>query len=291
MFMLDSEDADSYFRFSLCLIPTLVSVGADGVDPIFPRGYIACPTPRERTEAARTAIRAVPATRQLPSSTQLRALLNALMRTPVGIVQQVGFVLMLFVSVLEASLPAGGAPPAASIADRAAATAVRSNTVVTTDERNRAAKIVAFAEAKRTRGDRFMRKEGEAVEKRAKKVKAEAVRRWVVRRNQKVQQLLRLLDATTEIGVDEALLVEYHAGGIEPREAGKVKSTPVTRENRDVFSVDEAHIIPLYTPGTNKLAPESGRIPAQKYQTEMSRVSRLLTGTLLHLISGGQARK
>ncbi|CAN0535336.1 unnamed protein product, partial [Scytosiphon promiscuus] len=43
------------------------------------------------------------------SASQVRVLLNALMRTPAGVVQQVGFLLMLFVALAEAPLVASSA--------------------------------------------------------------------------------------------------------------------------------------------------------------------------------------
>lgn len=177
-------------------------------------------------------------------------LLNALMRTPVGVVRQVGFVLMLLVSILEANLPADGAPPPASTTGRAAGAVARGNAVAANEDRERAVKIVAFAKAKKARGNRFMGEGGKTVAKGTQNVKVQTLRRWAVKRNQKLKQLLQLLHATTAIGADDALLLQYHAGGIELREAGKVKNVPAARENREVFSSDKpphhcAHMVPI----------------------------------------------
>ena len=77
--------------------------------------------PRETaTEEPRAAVRDVPHTPL--SSSHVRVLLNALMRTPVGVVQQVGFLFMLLVAAVEASLPDCSALPTPSIAGRAART-------------------------------------------------------------------------------------------------------------------------------------------------------------------------
>ena len=64
-------------------------------------------------------------------------LLQALIRVPVSVVQQVGFIFVLFRAVIEAMFPTtGGAPSSsASIAGRAAATAAHDSSVVTEKER------------------------------------------------------------------------------------------------------------------------------------------------------------
>lgn len=161
-------------------------------------------------------------------------LLNALMRTPVGVVQQVGFILMLLVSILETSLPVGGTPRPASTMGRAAGKAASANAVEENEDRERAAKIITFAKAKRAKGNRFI---GDGVKAGAQNAKAQALRRWAVKRNQKVKQLLRLLQGgTTDVGMDDALLIQYHAEGIKPREAGKVKKMPAARAIREAFS-------------------------------------------------------
>ena len=152
------------------------------------------------------------------------------MHTPVGAVQQVGFLLVLFVSVVEASLPTIDAPAAASITGRPALTAADGSIVVTKEGSERATKIVAAAKARRARGNRLAGAGGKARPKDAPNVKMENLRRWAARRNQKVQRLLRLLQQTKEIGIDDALLIRHHAEGIVPREAGKVKNIPAALE-------------------------------------------------------------
>lgn len=66
------------------------------------------------------------------------------MRTPVGVVQQAGYLLVLFVEVTDASLPTNGGVSSfiASIAGRAAATAAHGSAVVTDEEREQADTIV-----------------------------------------------------------------------------------------------------------------------------------------------------
>ena len=153
------------------------------------------------------------------------------MHSPVGAIQQVGFLLVLFVSVVEASLPTIDATAATSIAGRPVATTADSSIVVAKEDSERATKIVAAAKARRARGSRLTQEGGKAPVKNVQSVKIESLRRWATRRNQKSQQLLRLLQATSEIGIEDALLVRYHAEGIERREAGKVKNVLAARMN------------------------------------------------------------
>ncbi|CAM9321608.1 unnamed protein product, partial [Laminaria digitata] len=88
------------------------------------------------------------------------------MHTPVDVVQQVGFLLMLLVAMVEASLPAGGAPSsAASTVGRAATTLARGSAAVTKEERERATKIVSCAKVKQARGKRLMGEGGKATAK------------------------------------------------------------------------------------------------------------------------------
>ena len=195
-------------------------------------------TPHERPRAAResaaeepsAATKTLPPTRKLPSLSQLRVLLNALMHSPVGAIQQVGFLLVLFVSVVEASLPTIDATAAASIADRPVATIADSSIDVTVEDSERATKIVAAAKARRARSSRRTGEGGKAPENNVPNVKMETLRRWAARRNQKAKQLLRLLQATPDISIEDALLVRYHAEGIERREAGKVKNLLAARD-------------------------------------------------------------
>eukprot|EP00904_Undaria_pinnatifida_P000152 jgi/Undpi1/10137/HiC_scaffold_28.g12591.m1 len=189
-------------------------------------------TPHERPRAARESAAEEPSaatetvlpTRKLPSLSQLRVLLNALMHSPVGAIQQVGFLLVLFVSVVEASLPTIDATAAASIADRPVATIADSSIDVTVEDSERATKIVAAAKARRARSSRRTGEGGKSPENNVPNVKMETLRRWAARRNQKAKQLLRLLQATPDISIEDALLVRYHAEGIERREAGKALS-------------------------------------------------------------------
>ena len=188
-------------------------------------------------EEPSASFREMPLTRQTLSVSQMRVLLNALMRTPVGVVQQVGFLLMLFVALVEASLPDTSAPPTASIAVRDADATAHDHVAITTDEKEWSAKLIAFAKVKQARGERLMGKGG-TVKVRPKgvpNVKVETLRRWAVRRNKKMPSLLRLLQATPQFGTENALLVQYHAGGISRREAGKV-----TEEHACSVSKDKA---------------------------------------------------
>ena len=161
------------------------------------------------------------------SSSQMRAFLNPLMRTPVGVVQQVGFLLMLFVALVESSLPDSSAPRNASAVLRAAAVtgARHGNVAVADEEKEWAIKFVAFAKRKRARGGHLVQEAGDD-KIRFKgvpcNVTVDSLQRWAVRSNRKGPSLLRLLQATPEIGIDDALLVQHHAERISPREAGKV---------------------------------------------------------------------
>ena len=210
--------------------------------------------PREaRMEEPSAAVRVVPPTRQLLA--QLRALLNALKHTPVGVLQQVGFLLVLVVSVVEASLPTGDAPAAVSIAGRAAGVAAHGDLVVTKDEQDRAVKVLAVAKAKWAKVNDLV---GGGALKGVPAIKMETLRRWAVRRNRGVPRLLRLLQATADIGMDDALLVQHYAAEISPHEAGKVKNIPaVCLEIRRYYLVDEppyccTNIVRIIRQSTNR---------------------------------------
>lgn len=203
-------------------------------------------SPETATDEQSVSVRAVPPNRQALSASQVRVLLNALMRTPAGVVQQVGFLLMLFVALAEAPLVASSAPPrTALISGRAASTAVHGHKGVTTDEREWSAKLIAFAKVKREKGGQLIGKAGtdKIRPKCVRNVKVETLRRWAVRQHKKVQPLLRLLEASTDIGIENALLVKYHAEGIVAHDASKVneKNLPsVSHGPRQCHSVDES---------------------------------------------------
>ena len=74
-----------------------------------------------------------------------------------------------------------------------------------------------------------MGESGKTVAKGTQNAKMQTLQRWAVKRNQKLKQLLQLLHSTTGIGPDDALLLQFHAGAIDPREAGKVKNMPAAR--------------------------------------------------------------
>ena len=241
--------------------------------------------PEERSAS----FREMPRTRQTLSVSQMRVLLNALMRTPVGVVQQVGFLLMLFVALVEASLPDTSAPPTASIAVRDVAATAHDHVAVTTDEKEWSAKLSAFAKVKQARGERLMGKGG-TVKVRPKgvpNVKVETLRRWAVRRNKKMPSLLRLLQATPEIGTKNALLIQYHAGGISRREAGKV-----TEEHACSVSKDKAvpfrklaniHIPDIWKKSPSKRAKYTHKKTTSKYVLSLKRASRFLNVEKLNL--------
>lgn len=169
------------------------------------------------------AVRAAPPAHEI-STSQVRELLEAIKRSPTGMVQQVGSLLRLFVSVVEAKLPSASAPPAAAIEGRAAATAARSNPTVTTEERELAEHIVVRARARQARGS-SLADEGnkeKVLVKGEPKDKMKTLRSWAARCNRRVPRLMGLLETTPKIGADDALLVHHHAERIAPREAGKV---------------------------------------------------------------------
>lgn len=168
------------------------------------------------TEEASDAVRVVPPTRQTLSAKQMRVLLNALVRTPADVVQQVGFLLMLFVAVAEASLHDSGAP--------STPTAAHGHAALTTDEREWSGKLIAFAKRKRARGDHLIGKGGK-VKVRPKgepNIKVLTLQRWATRQKKNVPRLVHLMKANSEIAVDDAVLILYHAEETSPRDAGKV---------------------------------------------------------------------
>eukprot|EP00904_Undaria_pinnatifida_P000165 jgi/Undpi1/10149/HiC_scaffold_28.g12603.m1 len=211
--------------------------------------------PREVTmEEQSAAVRVVPPTRQQLSTAHLRSLLNALRHTPVSVIQRVGFLLVLVVSVVEASGLTDCASSAISIAGSAAGAAARDGIVITKDEQERAVKILAIAKANWARVTDLVGVEGEGSALGAVPVlEMETLRRWAVRRNRGVPRLLCLLRAASDIGLDDALLVQHHAAEISPREAGKALSAAaavlayVTRVSGDAIA--KAHAAAAATNG------------------------------------------
>ena len=178
----------------------------------------------ESMEAPSEAIRAASPSHQI-STSQVRELLEAVKRSPASMVQQVGNLFRLFVSVLEANLPSASAPPATSTEDRAAAAAARSSSIVKVEEIEVASKIVSSARARPARGSGLVdeeRKDNIIVEG-TPKDKVKTLQSWATRCKRRVPRLMDLLAASSEIAVDDALLVHHHAERIAPREAGKVR--------------------------------------------------------------------
>lgn len=141
------------------------------------------------------------------TSVQLRTLLNALMRSPVGVVQQVGYLLMLFVSVVKSNVASAGAETNRPLA-------------VTNEESQQAAIVVNHAKGRLQKVRRRGNKRGAADGPTAKDVRV-----WAVKGNQRVQRLLQCLQHAGEIGLDDAMLVRHYAEKIPKDEAHKVLYT------------------------------------------------------------------
>lgn len=244
--------------------------------------------PREVTmEEQSAAVRVVPPTRQQLSTAHLRSLLNALRHTPVSVIQRVGFLLVLVVSVVEASGLTDCASSAISIAGSAAGAAARDGIVITKDEQERAVKILAIAKANWARVTDLVGVEEEGSALGAVPVlEMETLRRWAVRRNRGVPRLLCLLRAAPDIGLDDALLVQHHAAEISPREAGKVKNKPaLCLEIRRYHLVDEpscccTSIVQILRHSTGKHSLEECKIRTRKASVVELRLPLLYVKTL-----------
>ncbi|CAM9265717.1 unnamed protein product [Ectocarpus sp. 12 AP-2014] len=163
-----------------------------------------------------------------PSPKQLHELLHILMGTPAGIVQQVGYLLMLFVAVVKAGAAANN--------DSGAAGRTRVSTTITAAERKSAIDLLqaATTEAKRNR----MRGAAKAsiksrrclatVSDRSDAVNAKTLQCWAAKGKQNVRQLLKLLvgsaGAVVKARPDHARLLKFHAQGISSEEARKGSS-------------------------------------------------------------------
>ncbi|CAB1107666.1 unnamed protein product [Ectocarpus sp. CCAP 1310/34] len=179
-----------------------------------------------------------------PSQKQLRELLQMLMGTPAGVVQQVGHLLMLFVAVIKADSPAtdagdgsggsgtgcgncGSQPQVA----RSAAARLRDTTA---EERKEAIVLLqtAHKELKKnnTRGAGKAGKGGICVSTRSgpsDEAKAKGLQRWAAKGKRHVGQLQQLLlgsGMAVKGRQDHARLLNFHAKRISSEEAKKGSS-------------------------------------------------------------------
>ncbi|CAM9836888.1 unnamed protein product [Ectocarpus sp. 6 AP-2014] len=187
-----------------------------------------------------------------PTPKQLHELLHILMGTPAGIVQQVGYLLMLFVAVVKAGAAANNDSGAGSDGNcgdstvncrtpgqvaRGAACRTRGSTTVTAAERKSAIALLKAAtkEAKKKNKMRGAAKpiikSGRCLAKAtdgSDAVKAKTLQCWAAKGKQNVRQLLKLLlesaGAVGKARPDHARLLKFHAQGISSEEARKGSS-------------------------------------------------------------------
>ncbi|CAM9974888.1 unnamed protein product [Ectocarpus sp. 12 AP-2014] len=186
-----------------------------------------------------------------PSPKQLHELLHILMGTPAGIVQQVGYLLMLFVAVVKAGAAANndsGAGSGGNCGDSTvncktpdkvspgAAGRTRGSTTVTAAERKSAIDLLQAAtkEAKKNKmrgAAKASIKSGRCLAKAndvRDAVKVKTLQCWAAKGKQNVRQLLKLLlgsaGAVGKARLDHARLLKFHAQGISSEEARKGSS-------------------------------------------------------------------
>ncbi|CAM9574517.1 unnamed protein product [Ectocarpus sp. 4 AP-2014] len=187
-----------------------------------------------------------------PSPKQLHELLHILMGTPAGIVQEVGYLLMLFDAVVKASTAANNYSSAGSGGNcgdstvncrtpdqvaPGAAGRTRGSMTVTAAERKSAINLLQAAtkEAKKKNKMRSAAKasikSGRCLEKATNgrdAMKAKTLQCWAAKGKQNVRQLLKLLLGSAGVVVkarpDHARLLKFHAQGISSEEARKGSS-------------------------------------------------------------------
>ncbi|CAN0239001.1 unnamed protein product [Ectocarpus sp. 8 AP-2014] len=187
-----------------------------------------------------------------PSPTQLHELLHILMGTPAGIVQQVGYLLMLFVAVVKAGAAANndsGAGSGGNCGDSTvncrtpdqvapgAACRTRGSTTVTAAERKSAIDLLKAATKEANKKNKMRGaakpgiKNGRCLAKATDgrdAVKAKTLQCWAAKGKQNVRQLLKLLlesaGAVGKARPDHARLLKFHAQGISSEEARKGSS-------------------------------------------------------------------
>lgn len=177
-----------------------------------------------------------------PSQKQLRELLQMLMGTPAGVVQQVGCLFMLFVAVVKTGAPAtdtgdgsgssGGNCGSQPQAARSAAGRLRGTTA---EERKEAVALILTAhkelKTKEARGARKAGKGGTCVAARSgpsDEAKAKGLQRWAAKGKRHVGQLQQLLlgsGAAVKRRQDHARLLSFHAKRISSEEAKKVRAS------------------------------------------------------------------
>ncbi|CAM9627375.1 unnamed protein product, partial [Ectocarpus fasciculatus] len=179
-----------------------------------------------------------------PSQKQLRELLQMLMGTPAGVVQQVGYLFMLFVAVVKTGEPAtdtgdgsggsgtgGGNCGSQPQAARSAAGRLRGTTA---EERKEAAALILTAhkelKTKKARGAGKAGKGGTCVVARSgpsDEAKAKGLQRWAAKGKRHVGQLHQLLlgsGAAVKGRQHHARLLNFHAKRISSEEAKKGSS-------------------------------------------------------------------
>lgn len=193
--------------------------------------------------------------RHLPSAAQLRLLLHALMRAPTPVVKDVGFVLMVYVAVVEAALPDAHNWVRCNDGDRPLAVA----------DEDRQWAINVFVSAKRWRraaatevtmatpgGEHGNRKESKSRRVKRKNLTGQCwprgewltikmLRSWAVRMNRRVPRLLQLMQAFRGINLYGAILLQHLSGRVSVRDADKVSDTHLTGDHppRQFFVVHE----------------------------------------------------
>lgn len=176
------------------------------------------------------------------SQQQLRELLTTLMHTPADVVLRVGFILRLFVAVIQTGLAAGDSFSgsrssgglAASLSPRRAL-APRYRSDVTVEEREQAEAIIAIAkqDIKQTKraGARKGKRGSGAAKGRFGGEKAKNDRNlmsWAAKAKRAMPSLLELLKSgATAIGTEHAGLIKSHAETIPAEKAARVSETVV----------------------------------------------------------------
>ncbi|CAN0008691.1 unnamed protein product [Ectocarpus sp. 12 AP-2014] len=179
-----------------------------------------------------------------PSQKQLRELLQMLMGTPAGVVQQVGYLLMLFVAVVKAGSPVtdagdgsggggtgGGNCGSQSQVARSAAGRLRDTTA---EERKEVIVLLQTAHKElkknKTRGAGKAGKGGMCVSTRSgpsDEAKAKGLQTWAAKGKRHVGQLQQLLlgsGVAVKGRQDHARLLNFHAKRISSEEAKKGSS-------------------------------------------------------------------
>lgn len=160
------------------------------------------------------------------------------MRTPVGVVQLVGVLMMVYEAVVTEFTPSGSgcenradAKATASERNVRGPSTGRATTLTDTDRRQAAdfLQLARHGPSKTKRNGkarlRVVSSKGPGASATPEMLAIGALRSWAVKRNQKPQRLLQiLLYASPEIGLDDALLVQHYANMISIKDTEKVNT-------------------------------------------------------------------